>query len=108
MARKTPKPKAVFLLKDPTLFIHDRLMEYQNSAYPKAVYGCIDTATTKLMWLHVWVTNSNPKIIGSCYLEYLYVTQVIPSMIRLSRDTETATMATTHAFLRGNHGDIYR
>ena len=81
-------------------------MGYQNSTFPLAVYGCMDTASRKLLWLRVWGSNSNPKIIGRWYLEYLYETRTISSMLRLDRGTETCTMATIHAFLRGNNGDM--
>ena len=30
---------------------HDKMMGYQNSILPLAVYGCIDTASRKIMWL---------------------------------------------------------
>ena len=110
VGKKKAKTKGSFSSKGPnfvhSLDGHDKLMGYQNSTYPLAVYGCIDTASRKLLWLRVWVTNSNPKVIGRWYLEYLYETKVIPSMIRLDRGTETGTMATIHAFLRRNHGDI--
>lgn len=81
-------------------------MGYQNSTFPLAVYGCMDTASRKLLWLRVWVSNSNPKIIGRWYMEYLYETKTISSMLRLDKGTETGTMATIHAFLRRNNGDM--
>ena len=30
---------------------HGKLMGYQNSAFSIAIYGCIDTASRKLLWL---------------------------------------------------------
>ncbi|CAH3107426.1 unnamed protein product [Porites lobata] len=63
-------------------------------------------ASRKLLWLRIWVTNSDPKVIGRWYLEYLYEARIMPSMIRLDRGTETGTMATIHAFLRRNHDDM--
>ena len=32
---------------------HDKLMGYQKSTYPLAIYGCIDTASRKLFWLRI-------------------------------------------------------
>jgi len=40
---------------------HDKLMGYQNSTFPLAIYGCMDTASRKLLWLKVWITNSDPQ-----------------------------------------------
>ena len=85
---------------------HDKLMGYQNSTYPLAIYGCLDTASRKILWLRVWVSNSDPKLIGRWYLEYLFQTRVISAMLRVDRGTETGTMATMHAFLRRHHGDM--
>ena len=48
---------------------HDKLMGYQNSTFPLAIYGSIDTASRKLLWLRVWVSNSEPKLIGKWYLD---------------------------------------
>ena len=36
---------------------HDKLMGYQNSTFPLAIYGCLDTASRKLLWLRVWTSN---------------------------------------------------
>ena len=59
---------------------HDMLMGYQNSTYPLAVYGCLDSASCKILWLHI-------------------ETKQIASYLRLDKGTETGTMATIHAFL---------
>ena len=32
---------------------HDKLMGYQNSTFPLAIYGCIDTASRKLLWIRI-------------------------------------------------------
>ncbi|PFX28794.1 hypothetical protein AWC38_SpisGene6501 [Stylophora pistillata] len=85
---------------------HDKLMGCQNRTFPLAVYSSIDTASRKLLWLRVWVTNSDPKLIGRWYLEYLYESRKMPSIIRVDRGSETGIMATKQAFLRQNHGDI--
>ena len=85
---------------------HDKLMGYQNSTFPLAIYGCLDTASRKLLWLRVWTTNSDPKLIGRWYLEYLCETKVMSAMMRLDKGTETGTMATMHAFLRRHHNDM--
>ena len=84
---------------------HDKLMGYQCSTFPLAIYGCIDTASRKIMWLRIWTTNSDPRVVGRWYLEHLMETRTIPNMMRLDKGTETGTMATMHAFLRRHHDD---
>ena len=107
---KKKRANAGFTTKGPNWIFsvdgHDKLMGYQNSTFPLAIYGCIDTASRKIMWLRVWTTNSNPKIIGRWYLEYLLETHRIPAYLRMDKGTETGVMATMHAYLRRSHTDI--
>lgn len=110
LGMKTKKKKGQFTSKGAN-FVHsvdghDKLMGYQNSTYPLAVYGCIDTSSRKLLWIKVWVTNSNPNIVGRWYLEYLYETRTIAAFLRMDKGTETGVMATMHTFLRSQHGDL--
>lgn len=79
---------------------HDKLMGYQNSTFPLAVYGSINTASRKILWLRVWVLNSDARLIGQWYLEYLMKAKTISNMIGIDRNAETRIMATMHAFLR--------
>lgn len=106
---KKLKRKGNFSSKGPnwmhSLDGHDKLMGYQNSTFPLAIYGCIDTASRKIMWLRIWTTNSDPMIIGRWYLEHLMETKTLPNMIRIDKGTETGIMATIHAFLRRHHND---
>ena len=65
---KRAKKKGNFSSKGPnfvhSLDGHDKMMGYQNSTFPIAIYGCLDTASRKLMWIRVWVSKSDPKLIG--------------------------------------------
>ena len=49
---------------------HDKLMGYQNSTFPLAIYGFLDTESRKRLWLRVWTSNCNPKVVGRWYLDY--------------------------------------
>eukprot|EP00794_Sanderia_malayensis_P008459 gene8459-9364_t len=68
---------------------HDKLMAYQNSTFPIAVYGCLDTASRKLLWLR--------------FSAFIYPSH--GGMLRVDKGTETGTMGTMDAFLRSNHED---
>ena len=85
---------------------HDKLMGYQNSTFPLAIYGCMDTASRKLLWLKVWITNYDPQLIEKWYLEHLLLTKVISAILRVDKGTETGIMTTIHSFLRRHHGDM--
>ena len=85
---------------------HDKLMGYQNSTFPLAVYGCIDTCSRKILWAKVWMSNNDPNLIGRFYLDHLFKTRKIASYLRLDKGTETGVIATMHCYLRQHHGDI--
>ena len=74
--KKERRPKGHFTSKGPncvhSLDGHNKLMGYQNSTFPLANYGCIDTASHKLLWLCVWTSTSDPLVSVRWYLEYLY------------------------------------
>ena len=82
---------------------HNKLMGFQSDTFPLAIYGCVDTASRKLLWLRIWTTNKEPKLIGRWYLEYLFENKIMSSYLRLDRGTETGVMSTIHAFLHKNH-----
>ena len=109
--QKNRQGKGNFVSKGPnwlhSLDGHDKLMGYQNSTFPIAVYGCLDSASRKLLWIKVYMNNCDPQLVGRWYLEYLLESKVMPSMLRIDRGSETGTMATIHAFLRrNNQGDL--
>lgn len=83
---KKAKPKGHFISKGTnwvhSLDGHDKPMGYQNSTFPLAIYGCIDRGSRKMLWLRVWVSNSDPLIVGRWYLEYLYETRVMSRHLR--------------------------
>jgi hypothetical protein len=71
-------------------------MGYQRFTFPLAVYGCLDTASRRLLWLRVWTDNCDPKLVARWYFDYLYDRRVIASIIRVDKGTETGDMATLH------------
>ena len=52
---------------------HDKLTGYQNSTFPIAEYGGMDTCSRK-MWIRVWMNNYDFdfNIISIFYLEHSY------------------------------------
>ena len=106
--RKRNRLKGSFVTKGPnwvhSLDGHAKLMGYQKSTFPLAVYGCLDSASRKLLWLRIWTTNSDPKVVGRWYFEHLYETKMIAQNLRIDKGTETGEMATMHAFLMSELG----
>ena len=107
---KNKKKKGCFTTRGPnwvhSLDGHNKLMGFQNNVFPLAIYGSIDTDSRKIMWLKIWTSNSDPRLIARWYLEFLYEQKIMPSMLRVDKGTETGIMTTMHAFLRKDHEDM--
>ena len=108
--RKKPHVKGKFTTTGPnwahSLDGHAKLMGFQKDTFPLAIYGCLDTASRKLLFLMIGPGHFDPRVVGMWYLEYLYETKFISSKIRIDKGTETGKMATLHAYLRSFHKDI--
>ena len=85
---------------------HDKMMGFQNSTFPLALYGCLDTFSRKILFLHVWTRNSDPLVIGKFYMMYLNKAKIIPNYLHIDKGTETGVMASIHAYLRSKCGDM--
>ena len=81
-------------------------MGYQRSTFTLATYGCLDSASRRLLWLRIWTDNCYPKHVARWYHDYLYETRVMASNIRIDKGSETGDMDTVRAFLRGQHDDV--
>ena len=101
--KKKKKKKVAFESEGPLFLIsldgHDKLCGYQNSTFPIAVYGCLDTFSRKILFIFVCESNSNPKIIGRRYFDYLYNTQQLPTYMRIDKGNETGKMAAIHVYM---------
>ena len=108
--KKKKRPKRPFISDGPnwtfSLDGHDKLMGYQNSTFPIAVYGCLDTFSRKIIFLKVWDGNSNPVLIGKFYMLYLLDTHILPCYLRLDKGTETGVMATMQAYMMDKCGNM--
>ena len=107
---KRKKKKGIFTSAGPNWCFsmdgHDKLMGFQNSSFPLAIYGCIDTCSRKIMFLKVWYSNSQPLDVGRWYFDYLYETNCLPRYLRVDKGTETGVMTPIHAMLCGMQGDV--
>ena len=107
---KRKKEKGIFTAVGPNWVVsldgHDKLMSFQKSTFPLAIYGCIDTASRKILFLKVWTSNSNPVFVERWYFEYIYKSKILPNYIRIDKGTETATLSTMHAYLSSLQTDV--
>ena len=100
---KEKKTKSTFSSVSPNWVLsmdgHDKLMGYQNSIFPLVVYGCMDTASRKLLFSQAWISNNNPLYPARWYSEYLYESKTLPDHIRIDKGSATTIMATMQVFL---------
>ena len=96
LKKKKMKSTSTSVVPNWVLFMdgHNKLMGYQNSTFSLAVYGCIDTASRKLLFIRAWTSNNNPVYPERWYLDYLYEAKTFPDHIRIHKGSETTIMAT--------------
>ena len=64
-------------------------MGFQNNTLSIAIYGCLDTARRKFVWIKMWDINSSPYLRARWYFDYLYESKLWPHHVRLDKGTET-------------------
>lgn len=76
---------------------------------PFGIYinGCIDGYSRKIIWLNVYTTNSDPKVIGSYYIEAVERLGFCPRIIRTDAGTENGHIIQFQKFLRENGTDAF-
>lgn len=50
-------------------------MGFRNDTFPQAIYGLEDVFSGYILYLKIWTSNSDPKLVGRWYLEHLYNTR---------------------------------
>ena len=84
---------------------HNKLMRYQSSTFPLAVYGCMDTSSRKLLFIQAQASNNNPAYPACWYFEYLYESKTLSDHTRIEKGLET-TIATMQEFLSNKSPNI--
>ena len=69
--------------------VHDKLMGFQSSTFSIAIYGCLDTASRKLVWIKVWNSSSSLYLTAGWHFDYLYQSKLLPHLVRLEKGTDT-------------------
>ncbi len=47
-------------------------MDFAKDTFPLAVYGLQDVFSGRILFLRLWTSNSDPKLIGKWYLQHIY------------------------------------
>ena len=78
-------------------------MGYQRSTFPLFVYGCIDTASRKVISLRICTNTCDPKRVVGWYFDYLFEKRIVLARLRIDKVSETGVTATMHTILRSGH-----
>jgi hypothetical protein len=72
--------------------------------YGFCINGCIDGYSRKIIWLHVYNNNNNPRIIGSYYIKAVENLRGCPETVRGDFGTENCHVKEFQRFFRRNRG----
>lgn len=75
--------------------------------YGVCINGAVDGFSRKIMWLHAYSTNSNPKLIAGYFISEVEKKGGTAARIRADMGTENGTMEDLQRFLRLEHNDCY-
>ena len=71
------------------------------------INGCIDGFSRKIIWLHVYSTNSDPQIIGGYYMDKVSNLGGCPKFLRGDLGTENVYVREFQRLLRGQREEAY-
>lgn len=73
--------------------------------YGFGIHGCIDGYSRKIIWLRIYYSNSDPKLIGGYYIDAVEQLGGCPSRVRGDLGTENGYIKTFQNFFRNvGHG----
>ncbi|KAF3854256.1 hypothetical protein F7725_022311, partial [Dissostichus mawsoni] len=73
--------------------------------YGICINGCIDGYSRRIIWLKAAFTNSDPKVIGSYFVEAIENVGGYPRLLRTDMGTENVLLRDIQQFLRRNDED---
>eukprot|EP00105_Crassostrea_gigas_P025855 XP_011446570.1 PREDICTED: uncharacterized protein LOC105341643 [Crassostrea gigas] len=75
--------------------------------YGLCISGCIDGFSRQIMWLNVYHTSSNPRVIAGYYMETVTELLGCPQMVRGDMGTENGHIARMQSLLSGEESFLY-
>ena len=74
-------------------------MRYQQSTFPLVLYGHIDAASHKVVWLRILTDNFLIKKIARWYFDDFFEKIIVVGRLRIDRGCETGNITSKHTFL---------
>ncbi|XP_074632936.1 uncharacterized protein LOC141891824 isoform X2 [Acropora palmata] len=69
------------------------------------IHGAMDTFSRRLLWLHIYTSNKDPRVIAHYYFKFIKEEKVFPCCTRSDHGAEVSILAQCQIFLRRNHED---
>ena len=105
LGRKGRLKRRKYFAKGPNYLWH--LDAYDKlKPYGLCISGCIDGVSRQLIWLNVYRTSSNPRVIAGYYIEAVDQLVGCPSMVRDDMGTENGHVAGMQRFLTGQQSSF--
>ena len=105
LRRKGRLKRRKYFAKGPNYLWH--LDAYDKlKPYGLCISGCIDGFSRQLIWLNVYRTSSNPRVIAGYYIEAVDQLVGCPSMVRGDMGTENGHVAGMQRFLTGQQSSF--
>jgi hypothetical protein len=79
----------------------------QLKPFGVCINGCIDGFSRQLLWLIVYHTSSNPRVIAGYYMEVIGELMTCPHMVRGDMGTENGHVARMQFFLSQQDSFLY-
>ncbi|KAJ8312218.1 hypothetical protein KUTeg_009591 [Tegillarca granosa] len=67
------------------------------------IHGCVDGYSRKIIWLHAYYTNKDPKVTAGYFMDVITENHKCPQRVRLDRGTENGDIEQMQKFLRREH-----
>lgn len=75
--------------------------------YGLCINGCIDGFSRTIIWLDVYSTSSDPRVVAGYYMEAVQTRKGCPQKMRGDMGTENGHVAEMQTFLTGNNSFLY-
>lgn len=75
--------------------------------YGLCINGCVDGFSRSVIWLDVYSTNSDPRVIAACFIEAVKARAACPKRVRADRGTENVYVEQMQTFLRRDGTDRF-
>ena len=75
--------------------------------YGLCIHGCIDGYSRYIVWLRVYSTNHDPKLVAGYFMDAAEELMAVPKLVRGDRGTENGHVAAMQTFLAGEGSFLY-